>query len=309
MWKAIILRLGFLIFMISGIMMIAYFEGSRNEINKNRQLTSESMPEQADTSKNNQGRNDLEDIEFPKDFFFGTAYSDFQTAGLSPTSDWSKYWDEIAKNVAKNSLVKRKINLTPTPSGNANDLFHRYKEDFDLGGQIGIQVHRISLEWSRIEPEEGKWDYKALQKYKEIFLYMKNHGIEPMICLNHFPNPAWFTDLGGWENNKAPYYYKRYAEFLASNLGIPLKIKWWLTFNEPQFSIIVPYGDGMWPPFKPVKSFQDKDGFARLMHVASNILDGHRLAYRAIHTIMDDKMTKDNQIMVFDPETIPYSVQ
>ena len=167
-----------------------------------------------------------------------------------------------------------------------------------MADQIGIQVHRISLEWARIEPEEGKFDLDAVKKYKEIFLYMRKVGIEPMVCLNHFSNPQWFTAQGGWKNNKAPHYYQRYAEFLAKKLGVPLNIKWWLTFNEPQFTIMVPYGNGSWPPFDGVKNLQDKEGFARIMRVASNVLDGHRLAYRAIHKVMDRKLPKDDKIMV-----------
>lgn len=235
----------------------------------------------------------LEDIKFPQQFFFGTAYSDFQTQGLAPASDWSVEWEKLAEILKKDSLAKKGLDREPVHSGTANDLYSRYKEDFDMAGEFGLtQIHRISLEWSRIEPEEGKWDFEAVDKYKEIFLYMKSKGIEPMICLNHFPNPNWFAKLGGWENNKAPAYYQRYSEFIVKNIGAPLKIKWWLTFNEPQFMISVPYGNGTWPPFKGVNNFQDKDGFARLMHVASNILDGHRLVYRIIHKELDGKVNK-----------------
>src|SRR6202795_426967 len=127
----------------------------------------------------------ITDLKFPKNFFFGSAYSDFQTAGISETSDWYDY-----------------VNGFKPPQvgpGIGNDLFHRYKEDFDAAHDIGIQVHRISLEWSRIEPQEGVWDRQALKQYAEIFRYMKKKGVEPMICLNHFPLPQWFTDNGGWE--------------------------------------------------------------------------------------------------------------
>ena len=241
----------------------------------------------------------FEDAVFPQNFFFGTAYSDFQTQGLAPASDWAHEWNRLAEALEKDSLAKKGLKRKAIHSGTANDLYNRYKEDFYIAGQNKItQIHRISLEWARLEPEEGKWDMAAVEKYKEIFSYMLDQGIEPMVCLNHFPNPKWFTDLGGWENNRSEYYYERYAEFVAKNIGLPLKIKWWLTYNEPQFTIIVPYGNGTWPPFKGVKNFQDKEGFARLMHVASNVLDGHRLAYRAIHRVMDDKTPKNAEVMV-----------
>ncbi len=279
MFSALFFRYAFLLSIIVGAALIFYHFSSGQE----------------------QDQVEFRDLTFPDNFFFGTAYSDFQTAGLAPASDWANEWDKIADILEKDSLAKKGLKRKAIHPGVANDLFNRYQEDFNLASHETLKItqnHRISLEWSRIEPENGKWDFEAIQKYREILLYIKNRGIEPMICLNHFPNPKWFTDLGGWENNESKYYYERYAEFLAKTIGIPLKIKWWLTFNEPQFSVIVPYGNGTWPPFKGVKNFQDKDGFARMMGVASNILDGHRLAYRTIHRIMDEKLPKNNKVMV-----------
>lgn len=240
----------------------------------------------------------LKDISFPDNFFFGSAYSDFQTAGISEASDWYEY--------------VQKMKPPQVGPGVANDFFNRYKEDFDLAGKIGIQVHRISLDWARIEPEEGKYNMAVVQKWKEVFSYMKTKGIEPMICLNHFPHPKWFAEKGGWESPEAPQIYAGYAKFLAKNIGIPLRIKWWLTFNEPQFIILVPYAKGSWPPFKEVKDLRDQRGLERLSLVASRVLDGHRLAYRTIHSIMD---SGENKIMVgfasatgaffpFDPESL-----
>ncbi|OGM98543.1 MAG: hypothetical protein A2649_00475 [Candidatus Yanofskybacteria bacterium RIFCSPHIGHO2_01_FULL_41_26] len=239
------------------------------------------------TKQNNKTASSLvkfEDAVFPENFFFGSAYSDFQTAGISKASDWHEYIQNI-----KSPLVG---------PGIANDLFNRYQEDFDLAGEIGIQVHRISLDWARCEPEEGKFDKACIEKWKEIGRYMKSKGIQLMICLNHFPHPKWFAELGGWENVKAPYYYARYAEFIARNIGVPLETKWWLTYNEPQFVISIPYGKGGWPPFKTVENFADIKGTERFLKVAGNVMDGHRLAYRAIHKVMDKYMSKHNKVMI-----------
>src|SRR3989344_1156294 len=233
------------------------------------------------TKQNNKTASSLvkfEDAVFPENFFFGSAYSDFQTAGISKASDWHEYIQNI-----KSPLVG---------PGIANDLFNRYQEDFDLAGEIGIQVHRISLDWARCEPEEGKFDKACIEKWKEIGRYMKSKGIQLMICLNHFPHPKWFAELGGWENVKAPYYYARYAEFIARNIGVPLETKWWLTYNEPQFVISIPYGKGGWPPFKTVENFADIKGTERFLKVAGNVMDGHLLAYRAIHKVMDSSISQ-----------------
>lgn len=298
MWKWILLRIVFYTFLIWGSIMIFSFIIERNKVNRDRNLQQESLSIPPKTITTISKDIVLEDIQFPKNFFFGSAYSDFQTAGLAPASDWAYEWDKYTNILEKDSIAKKGVNKKPIHPGIANDLFNRYKEDIDLASQIGIQTHRISLEWARIEPEEGKWDFSTIEKYRKIFLYMKIKGIEPMICLNHFPNPKWFADKGGWENNRAPYYYARYAEFVVKKLGLPLQIKWWLTFNEPQFMILVPYGNGTWPPFKGVRDIQDKNGFAKMMHVTSNVMDGHRLTYRVIHKIMDSKLDKNKKVMV-----------
>ena len=77
-----------------------------------------------------------EDAEFPPNFFFGTAYSDFQTAGLSPASDWAFEWEKIADIAQKDSIAKKGVNHKPIHPGIANDLFNRYREDFYFAHQI-----------------------------------------------------------------------------------------------------------------------------------------------------------------------------
>lgn len=283
MKKIIVLR--FLFFPVSVILLLWLFVKSDKKPDNKHLLPPQTYSDKKNVEPNKDPENKnpvIKDIEFPKNFFFGTAYSDFQTTGISETSDWYDYVQKM-----KPPQVK---------PGIGNDFFNRYKEDFDLASQIGIQVHRMSLEWSRFEPEEGKWDMEVVRKYRIIFAYMKKQGIEPMICLNHFPLPKWFADQGGWENTRAPELYRLYAEFIAKNLGVPLKIKWWLTFNEPQFVISIPYAKGAWPPFKPITSFQDIAGTQRLLLVTSHVIDGHRLAYRTIHRIVDRHPKK--QIMV-----------
>lgn len=216
-------------------------------------------------------KNAFEDTQFSDNFFFGTASSDFQTTGGNGLTDWNEYVKSFQPPLVG--------------PGIGTDFLNRYKEDVDLAAQFGNQVHRISLEWARIEPAEGKFDQKAINKYKQIFLYMKHKKIEPMICLNHFALPLWFAEKGGWESPDAAYYYSRYAEIVAREIGLPLKIKWWLTYNEPQV-MHIPYTKGKWPPNKPIKSLQDSTGVQRAMKVASNIIDSHRLSYRAIHRIL-----------------------
>lgn len=282
MLKAIILRIIFLTFFVSGTIIIISYGVNRNKVNtKSIPLRTASV---VDKKLEQKLSKDLvfEDIHFPKNFFFGTASSDFQTTGGNGNTDWNKF---IQENEGK-KLDDGRIFIGP---GNGTDFLNRYKEDFDLAEQFHDQVHRISLEWARIEPEEGKINKKAVEKYKEIFLYKRSRGVEPMICLNHFTLPLWMVEKGGLESPKFSFYYSRYARTVAQEIGLPLKIKWWLTFNEPQV-MLLPYTKGRWPPNKPINSFQDQEGVQRALKVASNIIDAHRLAYRTIHDILGDKI-------------------
>lgn len=227
----------------------------------------------------------FQDIEFPENFLFGTAYSYFQTAGISRNSDWV----EFAKKTYPPPLERY------LDAANSNYL-ERYKTDFALAGKLGIQIHRLSLDWSVYEPEEGRFDKKTLDDLKIIFALLRENGIEPMPCLNHFPVPIWFAELGGWENPKAAFYFSRYAEVIAEKVGLPLKIRWWLTFNEPQIFVGMSYAKGKWPPYKYINGFADQAGTERFIRAMSNVMEAHRLSYKAIHRIMDPAMeAKENQ--------------
>ncbi len=250
--------------------------------NRNKSLTTSNSPDQSKLPGSllepDKKSVQLKDIVFPENFFFGTASSDFQTTGGNGLSDWNEYIKGF-----KPPLVG---------PDNGTDFLNRYKEDFDLAEKFGDQVHRLSLEWARIEPEEGKWNQEAIRKYREILLYLKSKGVEPMLCLNHFALPLWMAEKGGLESPQFPFYYSRYAKVVAQEIGLPLKINWWLTFNEPQV-MLIPYTKGVWPPNKPIKNFQDTEGVERALKVASNIIDAHKLSYRVMHGVL-----KSRKVMV-----------
>ena len=211
----------------------------------------------------------LGDVEFPKDFFFGTASSDFQTTGGNGASDWVGH---IAT-----------FKPPQVGPGVGSDFLHHYTEDFDQAREIGIQMHRISLEWARLEPHEGQWDWQAVEQYRRIFRALKRRGIEPMICLNHFTLPAWFAEKGGWSSPDAARYYGRYARFVATTIGAPLGIRWWLTFNEPQITLKEAYIMGAAPPYFALKGIRDEEGVRALIRASTNLVDSHRAAYQQIH--------------------------
>ena len=93
-------------------------------------------------------------FKFPPGFLWGAATSSHQVEGNCTNNDWWA-WEEAGR--------------VPERSGLACDHYHRFREDFDLARELGHNAHRFSLEWSRIEPEEGEWSTVALDHYRSVF--------------------------------------------------------------------------------------------------------------------------------------------
>jgi len=102
-------------------------------------------------------------MRWPEGFWWGTGASSAQTEGASPASDW---WDwEQAGRVPI--------------SGSGNGFATRYAEDFALLADLGLTHHRLSIDWARIEPEEGRRDEAAVEHYRAVLSSARDAGIEP----------------------------------------------------------------------------------------------------------------------------------
>src|SRR5204862_494597 len=115
--------------------------------------------------------------------------------------------------------------------GRACDSYNRYKEDFDIAKKLNQNIHRFSIEWSRIEPEEGRFDPEAIRHYADVIDALRKRGIEPMVTLWHFTNPVWFAKKGGFINLHSAKYFQRYVKYVVDNLKD--RVGLWITFNEP----------------------------------------------------------------------------
>jgi beta-glucosidase len=158
-------------------------------------------------------------------------------------------------------------------AGRAADHYNRFREDFDLAKQMGHNAHRFSLEWARIEPEQGKFNQKEIAHYKEVIAELRKRGIEPFVTLWHFTNPIWFSKLGGFANAHNIKYFTRYADVVSRQLGD--SVRFWITINEPEIYAFNSYFRGVWPPFKKSKGAYIK--------VIQNLIAAHKSAYQIIH--------------------------
>jgi len=201
------------------------------------------------------------DITFPQGFLWGCATSSHQVEGNCTNNDWWA-WEQEGGHIRDGSV-----------SGLACDHYNRFEEDFALAQELGHNAHRISIEWSRIEPEEGRWDMAEVDHYRRVLESMHRHGLTPFVTLHHFTNPLWFRDRGGWLDPQAPDLLARYAGFMARELGE--LVPFWLTINEPMITVAVGYLVGYFPPCQ-----RDMD---QAMTVARQLLLAHGRMYQAIH--------------------------
>jgi beta-glucosidase len=200
-------------------------------------------------------------FHFPTDFLWGTATAAHQVEGNNDNSDW-QLWEQQPNSI-----------LEGHRSGIACDWWENAEADLDRAAEMGTNAHRLSLEWSRIEPEPGAFDQEALNRYREILQAMRQRGIEPMVTLHHFSNPIWLTEKGDFDSGLAVDYFQRYAAQAVAVLG-DLTPKW-VTINEPMVYVFMRYIEGVFPP-------PQRKGWGAGMTAVHNLLRCHAAAYQTI---------------------------
>ncbi len=187
---------------------------------------------------------------FPDDFIWGSATAAHQVEGNNKWNDWWR-WEQQGGGAE--------------PSENACEHYERYEEDFDLMEELHQNGYRFSIEWSRIEPEEGEFNEEAIQHYKDMIEAMRERDIEPFMTLHHFSNPTWFKDKGAFTKQENLEYFYRFVEKVSEEID---DVKYWVSINEPavySFS----YLTDTWPT---------DQGLAKCFQVGGNLMRAHAKA-------------------------------
>ena len=181
------------------------------------------------------------------------------------------------------------------PAGAAAEHWERYPEDIRrMQEEIGVNSYRFSVEWSRLEPEPGRYDEDAIAHYHAVVDALIAAGITPMITLHHFTNPLWFEDLGGFEHEENIAHFVRFSQRMFSEYGA--KVPRWCTINECGPYAVMGYGLGVFPP--GVKSWQ------RMAHVLHHLMLAHTRVYEAIKAMPGGESVQVGlvkNIFQFDP--------
>src|SRR5919106_640867 len=204
---------------------------------------------------------DRSELRFPEGVLWGVSTSAHQVAGGDENNNWSD-WERAGRI------------RTGERAGLACDWWSNAERDFDLARQLGLNALRLSVEWSRIEPEEGRYDERALLRYRAMLQALRDRGIRPFVCLHHFTNPRWFEAKGAFLSDDAVARFERYTDRVAEALGDVCSD--WLTFNEPNVYGAFGYVLGEFPPGK-------SGDFISYTRTIRTLLRAHAAAYQVIH--------------------------
>lgn len=222
-------------------------------------------------------------LKFPQGFLWGAATSAHQVEGNN-FNDWTEWENKNAKRLAKEAeeyyqdWQKKQFPEMLDPknyiSGRACDHYNRFESDFDIAKSLNHNAHRFSIEWSRIEPEENKFNQDEIEHYKQVIKSLRQRGLEPFVTLWHWTLPVWVAEQGGWENKESIEYFSRYTKKIVKELGT--EVNFWITLNEPMVHVVNGYLRGVFPP--------NKKNVFKTEKVFNNFIKAHQVAYQAIHS-------------------------
>ena len=240
-------------------------------------------------------------LTFPKDFYWGAATSAHQVEGGNH-NDWSEWEKKNAERLARKSesmyarwipvweeIKEQAQNPENYISGRACDHYNRFKEDFQIAKSLNHNAHRFSIEWSRIEPEEGKFNEKEIEHYRQVIKALRERGLEPFVTLWHYTHPLWFIARGGWLHPKAGQSFLRFTKKVVSEYKDD--VKYWLTFNEPETVAREGYTQASRPP--------QERSLIKTFKAMRNLVEIHKKAYLLIHEINSNAMVSFAESLVF----------
>lgn len=201
---------------------------------------------------------------FPQSFLWGTATSSHQVEGENSSNDWAS-WEAIPGKIADGARSDRACGWWAGA----------WREDLDRAREGHQNAHRLSIEWSRIQPTPDTWDGEAMERYREMLQGVRQRGMQPMVTLHHFTNPQWLSEQGGWLHPQVAEWFARYVSKVVAELGDLTGL--WVTINEPNVYAYAAHASGEFPP-----GHQD---IGEAIHVMVNMLRAHGLAYHAIHGV------------------------
>lgn len=178
-------------------------------------------------------------MSFKSDFMWGASTSSAQIEGAyNEDGKGLSIWDIAPKEKIKNG----------DDMHTSSDFYHHKSEDIATMKELGFNSYRFSLSWPRIISEKGKVNEKGLKFYSDLIDELIANGIEPIVTLYHWDEPVWVEEEGGWKSESTIGYFEEYTRVVVDALSD--RVKYWITFNEPQCFLMNGYMTGVHAPFK-----------------------------------------------------------
>lgn len=159
----------------------------------------------------------MKEVLFPESFLWGAGGAGHQIEGDNIHSQYNQMERDGKPNF-------------PVKSGKTCNHWELYREDIDMFAEMKLQVYRMSIEWSRIEPEQGRHDEAALARYLDILERLTSRGIKVCLTLHHWSHPQWFEALGGFEKRENVQYFEKHLNYLVPKIKDYVHL--WVVLNE-----------------------------------------------------------------------------
>ena len=222
---------------------------------------------------------------------------DFLWGGACAANQFEGAWDVDGKGASVPDMCTNGSHTVPKwvtttihpdrlyPSHEAIDFYHHYEEDIALFAEMGFKTFRTSINWTRIFPNgwETEPNEKGLEFYDRVFDCCKKHGIEPLVTISHYELPyALVEKYNGWASRELIGFYMNYCKTIFERYKD--KVKYWLTFNEINMLLHMPFmGAGLL--FAPGENVQQVK-----YQAAHHELVASAKAVKLAHAIMPDAM-------------------
>ncbi|XP_022683921.1 probable inactive beta-glucosidase 14 isoform X3 [Setaria italica] len=131
----------------------------------------------------------------------------------------------------------------------ADDHYHRYMEDIELMHSLGVNSYRFSIAWARILPRGrfGHVNPNGVAFYNALINALLQRGIQPFVTICHYDIPYELDKrYGGWLSPEIRKDYSYLADVCFRMFGD--RVKYWITFNEPNMFTKSSYMYGRYPP-------------------------------------------------------------
>ncbi|KAJ4967907.1 hypothetical protein NE237_014608 [Protea cynaroides] len=217
----------------------------------------------------------LDRSQFPDSFLFGTATSSYQIEGAYLADNKSlSIWDLFTKIPG---------NIRDGSNGDiAVDHYHRYMEDVELMHSLGVNSYRFSISWPRVLPSGrfGEINHAGIEFYNKLINALIHKGIQPFVTLNHWDIPQELENrYGTWLNPQIQEDFGYFADVCFRAFGD--RVKYWVTINEPNLTVLFGYFTGQYPPHhcsKLVGECQPGDSKTEPYIAAHNVILSHATA-------------------------------